>query len=243
MPTNSSKNLPSQLFVFGLAFAFFHIAPVFLNFEIRDKLMVADVFDLATPLVMVFLVLKLVFSPGETALSQHPAGIKWLLFLGVVIFVEGHGIHLSANAIHRTLTSDMPPTLLSLTNFFDERLGHILWDSGNILLALAILTGNWRSESPALSPKQKFLIITGSACYGFTFFANAVEGQTVIFTLPYSALLFLVFCYLNRKGKWNAAKTPAVLFFWVAAAVSLFFFTLWFVWQGGFPEFSALGWI
>ncbi|GAB4375432.1 MAG: hypothetical protein Kow0042_20840 [Calditrichia bacterium] len=241
-PQNPIKNLSTGLFTYGLLFAAFHIAPAFLIYEIRDKLMLADLFDLFTPLVMTAAVLWLIFyckPPEDRALSPL---VKGLLFLGAVLFVEGHGIHLSANAIHRHLVSNMPPALLRLTYFFDEQLGHILWDSGNILLALAILLRHFR-QARALNFPDYLLLLSGGAFYGFTYFVNSVEGQTTPFTLPYIALFCLVLLHYRRRKKWRLGENGAPLFFLAAAAVALIFYLIWYLIQGGLPEFSAVGWI
>jgi len=243
MLSKSKQQITFRLFLFGLGFAVFHIAPVFLNFEIWNKLMIADIFDLTTPYVMILLVWYVLASGKSVNKPQLSRTVKWLFFLGTVTFIEGHGMHLSANAIHRLISSDMPAPLHNLTYFFDERLGHILWDSGNILLGLSILLYGFQREEKPISLRQTGLITVGASFYGFTYFANAVEGQTTIFTVPYAILLALTLGILNRRGRWHPATASASLFFFIATAVSLIFFLIWFIWQGGFPEFSSLGWI
>lgn len=243
MLSKSKQQITFRLFLFGLGFAVFHIAPVFLNFDIWNKLMIADIFDLTTPYVMILLVWYVLAFRKSVNIPQISRTVKWLFFLGAVTFIEGHGMHLSSNAIHRLVQPDISAPLHKLTYFFDERLGHILWDSGNILLGLSILLYGFRRVGKPIYIRQRGLIFVGASFYGFTYFANAVEGQTVVFTFPYAILLAVLLFILNHRGRWQATNDPIPLFFLSAAGVSIILFLTWFIWQGGFPEFSSLGWI
>ena len=231
------------LALYGGLFAFFHILPAFLNFPVWNKLMVADLFDLTTPFVLSFAVWRvlLAFARGEG--RGWSTAVKGLAFLGVILFVEGHGIHLSANAIHRHLPPFPPSAVERLTDFFDERLGHILWDSGNLLLGLSILFQNLSGRGESRSPWTDPGLLAGAAAYGFTLFANAVEGQTVIFVLPYSLLLAAALLVARRRGERILSRYPAAVFLFAAETVALCLFAAWWILQGGFPEFSAVGWI
>ena len=102
----SKPKLEVWLFIFSLNYAFWHLIVAFLNFEIKNKFMVAELFDLVTTFVMTFLVLRLyaMLKPTEKLKKKviQTAG-RVLIILGIILFIEGHGMHLSANAITRHL--------------------------------------------------------------------------------------------------------------------------------------------
>jgi len=56
---SGNPSIDVWLFMFGLNYAFWHLTVAVLNFEIKNKLMVAELFDLLTPFVMTFLIFKL----------------------------------------------------------------------------------------------------------------------------------------------------------------------------------------
>ena len=233
----------NTLALYGGLFAFFHILPAFLNFPVWNKLMAADIFDLTTPLVLSFAFWRVLVAFAPRGAHGWSKAVRALAFFGVILFVEGHGIHLSANAIHRHLPPFPASAVEQLTDFFDERLGHILWDSGNLLLGLAILFQNLSGNGESRRPWGNPWLLASAAAYGFTIFANAVEGQTVIFVLPYSLLLALVLLVARRGGERILTHYPAAVFLFTGEAVALCLFGTWWLIQGGFPEFSAVGWI
>ena len=69
---------------------------------------------------------------------------------------------------------------------------------------------------------------------GFTNFTNSVEGQTPILGIVV-AVLFLGWGVVTRDGLGRVLLT--------AYGFSLLLFAAFGIWQGGFPEFSKLGWI
>lgn len=139
----------------------------------------------------------------------------------------------------RQVGPDGAEALRRLTYLLDERLGHWLWHAG----AVAIAFGLAATASPARPPDPGWrLAALGGLLFGFTWFADAVEGQTVPFMLPASGLLLAV-VFRSRRRRGPVAGSPVVTFLLVAAAVALALFLTWGAWHGGFPEFSRLGWI
>ena len=106
----SYDRLALWLFIYASVYAFFHILPAFLNYEIKNLLMIADVFDILTPFVMIFVIYRiyLMLLPQIRIDSSFPVNSVAVIILifGGISFVEGHGMHLSANAIARHLTQD-----------------------------------------------------------------------------------------------------------------------------------------
>ncbi len=235
------------LLIYAVNYAFFHIFPVFLNYEIKIRLMVADVFDILTPFVMVFLIYKiygilLSGTGGNSGSKTQPAAVI-ILILGVITFVEGHGMHLSANAISRHLTSMKDSPLFALDYFFDETLGHILWDGGIILLSIGLIVIAFNSDVLRISNPKLPLTIFASLLYGFTYFCNGVEGQTVIFTFPLALIIPSAIWWLVHRRHIQLLKNPVLSFYFFTYILALCLFIFWGIWHNGFPEFSALGWI
>jgi len=84
---------------------------------------------------------------------------------------------------------------------------------------------------------------TGAAFYGFTFAANGIEGQTVVFVIP-AALAGVVVSGGKRFKLFQDMETnPIRVFFLLAYILSLLLFVYWGIRYSGFPQFSELSWI
>lgn len=239
--------LTHWLFTYAFIYAFFHILPAFLNYEIKNLLMIADVFDILTPFVMVFVIYRiyLMLLPHIRINSSFPVKSVAVIILifGAISFVEGHGMHLSANAIARHLTPTKDLSLFALDYSFDEIMGHIFWDSGIIILSLGIILVGFHIDQKKLSSPKQALIILASLIYGFTYFVNAVEGQTVFFTLPLAVAIPLAIWWTAYRKRIRFSRNPVLSLFLLSYIVALGLFIVWGIWQKGFPEFSELGWI
>ena len=153
-------SLGTWMFLFGVNYAFWHLVIVFFNFEIQHRFMVAELLDLFTPIVMTFFVLKIIWNLKTPNISHNMSRFQLagylLVILGLLLFIEGHGIHLSANAIMRHLVGEEGSSIFKLTYFFDEIMGHVFWDTGFILVSLAFiilsLDGESETYPPALIP-------------------------------------------------------------------------------------------
>jgi hypothetical protein len=175
----------------------------------------ADWIDIATPYVVLL--------PVAAALHGLAADrIAWTCYLvGAITYVEGHGIHLSANSIGNVSPS---PT----AHLWDETVGHHLWSAGVVLVVLAIARA--AHDRPAPPPAAYLLAVL----VGVTFFTNAVEGSMAVFGLVAAAFLTLV-GWTQRDGFGRV-----ILAAYGIALVLLIGFG---VWQGGYPEFTELGWV
>jgi hypothetical protein len=239
--------LAQWLFTYAFIYAFFHILPAFLNYEIKNLLMIADIFDILTPFVMIFMIYRiyLMLLPHIRIDSSFPVRsvAVVILIFGAVTFVEGHGMHLSANAIARHLIGLKDSSLFALDYSFDEIMGHIFWDSGIIILSLGIILVGFHIDQKKLSNLKQALIILASLIYGFTYYVNAVEGQTVFFTLPLAVVIPLAIGWIAHRKRIRLSKNPVLALFLLSYIVAIGLFIVWGIWQKGFPEFSELGWI
>lgn len=244
--TIQTKRLTVWLFIYSLCFAGFQILPAFLSYDIQNKFVVGDALDLFTPFILLLVIFKLYtffsISRNDTHMPFH---IIMILFIGGIAFVEGHGIHIAANAIARHLhTFAVHNTpLFALTYFFDETLGHILWDSGLVLISIGLIFAGITSHEDEALGRKSLLVLIASLFYGFTYFVNGVEGQTVLFTLPLAFIIPIAILLYGKVKKLKIVRNPVLLLFTCAYLVALLLFLIWWIWQKGFPEFSELGWI
>jgi hypothetical protein len=144
-----------------------------------------------------------------------------VFWVAIVLYVEGHGIHLAANSIGNALGSDQP------TELWDEHVGHYLWYAGFwLLIAVLAATLSERRTRGGVGGHLLAVVV------GFTHFTNSVEGQTAYAGIAV-AVLFVLWGLLTREGLGRLLVT--------AYGVSLLLFAAYAVWQGGFPEFSEVG--
>lgn len=178
----------------------------------------ADWIDLLTPYVVTGAV------GGALRAGGASRGTWTLFWFGAVVYTQGQGIHLAANSVDNALPGNPEPAYL-----WDEHIGHWFWYVGFYLLvvALALALADRR-------PRGGVAAYLLAALVGFTNFTNAVEGQTPWLGIG-AAAVFALWGLLTRDGMGRYLLT--------AYGFSLVLFAVFGVWQGGFPEFSQLGWI
>jgi hypothetical protein len=176
----------------------------------------ADWVDLLTPYIVTGAV-------GGALRGGGASRATWTLFwFAAVLYTQGQGIHLAANSVDNALNSPEP------ANLWDEHVGHYLWYVGFYLLVvvLAVSLADRRPRG-GLGAHLLALLV------GFTHFTNAVEGQTPWLGIG-AAVVFATWGLVTRDGMGRLLLT--------AYAFSGLLFLVFGVWQGGFPEFSELGW-
>jgi hypothetical protein len=235
-------------FVFGLYFAIWHIIPVCLTLEIKNKLIMGDLFDISTPFVLVAIILKLwQLIKNGNCMPTSGSKVSWLyrglLYFGVIAFIQGHGIHLASNTIGRHFIEGENSSVFKLVYFFDETLSHILWDSGFVLISLALIIKALFIEARLNKIQINLFLCFGALFYGFTYFCNGIEGQTVIFTLPFALIIPLSLLVISLLSHNLNVKHPVVVFYLIAFMTANVLFMVWGITFSGFPEFSELGWI
>ncbi len=178
----------------------------------------ADWIDLLTPYVVTGTVGGALRAGGA---GRGPWNLFWF---GAVLYTQGHGIHLAANSIRNAVPGDGEPAYL-----WDEHLGHYLWYVGFYLLvvALAVALADRRPRGGVAAHLLALVV-------GFTSFTNSIEGQTPWLGLG-AAVVFAAWGLLTRDGMGRLLLT--------GYGTSLLLFVGFGLWQGGFPEFSELGWI
>lgn len=177
-----------------------------------------DFVDLVTPYV--------VAGPALVVLARSRAPRRlWVTALvGCGLFVQGHGLHLSANSIAYA-SGEQPPAYL-----WDEVVGHHLWFAGLTALVVA-LTQAVRAEPLRSGPAAVLL----AGVVGATWAANIIEAGAV----PFGAAIAVGLAAYGWRGRAQATGRLLVVTF----VVSLLLTAAYGLWRGGFPQFSELGWL
>lgn len=177
-----------------------------------------DFVDLLTPYVVAGPMLVVLVRVGASRRAWTAA------LAGCALFVQGHGVHLSANSISYA-QGDAAPTYL-----WDEVIGHVLWFIGLTVLVVAV------AHSVRAAPLNAGGLSCGLAVLvGATWAANVVEaGQAGLGAVLAGCLVGYGWC--TRDG------APGRLLL-LAFVLSLVLVSAWGFWQGGFPQPSELGWL
>jgi hypothetical protein len=221
----------------------FVLIPIFLRikFPLYPLVSYQDVFGVLTPLI---------FIPIYWLLFKHAANTKTSLgqeiaFMVLVsIWVEGQGIHLSANSIDNLIEAfarnqviNIKTTdIYNLTYFFDEHLSHYMMHIGMLGLAALLIFREWRN--PAGLVTMWWAVILAGIIFGFFNFCTFIEGQTVALGLPF-CLIIVLFAIIWGRNK--LAQQPVLAFFSITCLVALLLFAGWGLCWGGFPQFSDVG--
>lgn len=223
---------PRLILSFAAAFAALIILPALLGspFPPYELMHWADVLDLLTPLILIPLY-WLLFRSSTGLLPGRALVIGFLVLAG--LWVEGQGMHLAANSISNLLGGGATD-VHDLVHFYDETLSHYLWHVGIVGLSVVlVLAVKSERQQVAWTP-----VVLAAVLYGVTYFLAINEGGTVPFGLPAAVLLVLWLAILKRR---LALGHNLVAFFLIGHALALLLFLGWFVYWGGFPEFSEVG--
>jgi hypothetical protein len=176
----------------------------------------ADWIDLLTPYVVTG------SAAGALRAAQASPRVWTVFWFAAILYTQGHGIHLAANSVGNAAPGEP-------AHLWDETVGHYLWYVGFALIVATLAVT--LSRRPFRGGAAAYLL---AVVVGFTHFTNSVEGQTPWLGIA-TALVFIGWGLITRAGLGRLLLT--------AYACSLVLFAVFGIWQGGFPEFSTLGWI
>ncbi|NIM90057.1 MAG: hypothetical protein GTO17_03830 [Candidatus Aminicenantes bacterium] len=245
-------NISLFLFVFSLAFTFFHIVPTFLPGILKKPLTWGDAIDFLTPLAVIPLAFLVYIRARKALPGQDSPGSSLKIFrilaqillgLGFLFYVDGHGLHLASNAIARLLQGMKQSELFRATYLFDEIISHLMLDGGAFLISVGLVLFSCRLAFKSLSWKNLVFISLGAVFYGFTLTVNCIEGQTVLIYFPAAGIGFLVSLFLYSRNRKHSLHNPVLLFFLCGYLLSILLFSYWGISHSGFPQFSELYWI
>lgn len=223
--------LPFLLAAFAVVYACFDLTPSFLTHDLGGRLTSGDALSLLMPLAVLPLLWLVLLRLASGAPQPRRRIAVTLLAVASIIMADGHGMNLAANAVGRHLVGHEGTGAWVLAHFFDETLGH-LGAHGGLVLA----TWSWllAADGVETEPTPWWTLVAGMLL-GFAWFADGVEGQTVMLMLPGAAVGALWAGVSTRRGVRG--------FLLATYLTALLLFAVWGVWHRGFPEFSALGWI
>ncbi|NHC15699.1 hypothetical protein [Motilibacter deserti] len=190
-----------------------HVGAVNVLGEVGDTRW-ADWADLLTPWLVVLPL------AGALAVSRQPAREWLLLVVATVAYTEGHGIHLAGNSVNNRQPSDV-------AHLWDEVVGHWVWYSGVVLLAVVAVRALARAGMPP-GPLPWLLGVLA----GTTFATNSLEGGTV----PLAVAVSLGFLAWGARRCDRLGTVVAVSY--AAALVVVLAYGLAY---GGFPQPSEPG--
>lgn len=230
------KRLSILILAFAMAFLVFFIGPPFLGkpFGPYPLMKVADILDIFTPLVLLPLY-WLLYRPNQT----KPISTRGtLLFMALAaLWVEGQGMHLSANSVGHLLKGMENSDIYRLSYFYDEVFSHYLWHSGIVGLSAVIIFRHWRN--PMFEEgRLAWPVILAGVIHGFTFFMIVIEGGTAPLGVTFAALATL---FGMTRGRRSLRQQPLLAFFFIAYALATLLFAGWGVYWHGLPQFSELG--
>lgn len=183
----------------------------------------ADWINLATPFAVVAAAAGVLVPLGARGVRLGVA------IAGGILYVNGHGMHLAANAIR---AEGLEGEAERVAYFWDEDLSHWELHAGLLLLVVAFCLAEAAAPAPvAWSPVTAAAAV---AVLGATLFASVVEGGTWWFLGP-AAVLVAAWAFVRPRPLLAACAAAFVL-----AALLL---AGWAAWHGGVPEFSELEWI
>ncbi len=191
--------------------------------------------DLITPFA-------LIGTAAATLVALEARG-RILVVAGVaaILYVEGHGIHLSANSI----ANEGPgPEVDDLVHFWDETFSHIVAVSGWFGLVACFCWAEGDRGGRGVDDPSRVRLIAATALFlGWSFFTGTVEGGTWPIELATTAAfsLWLLQARRGRGLRAVAAERPLLTASWASFALSAVLIGIWAIAQGGVPQFSETG--
>jgi hypothetical protein len=224
---------------YGAVFAVFIIVPAFLRgpFPPLPILGWAEAFDLVTPFAVVPLawILALRAAPGPPSVA-----LIFALLAATLLWAQGQGMHLGANAIGHLVEESHGLELGALVELFDEELSHFIWHAGVIGLA-GIIAGRefWSVAGPTVPRAAWLAAVGGGILFGATFFMMIVEGRTAVIGIPAAAVLGILPFVIRRRA---LGRLPITTFTATGFLLAMALTAVWFTINGGtLPEFSDVG--
>lgn len=177
--------------------------------------------DLVDLVVLAPFFLIVLFSLHTVAFPSGPRCVEYWLSLGFIgVFLYGHAMHVTANAINtysteiRDYRNILPPDVYALIYFFDEELGHgLLYGGLFLVLGIWILSG----EQAGVHWSMK----VSGALAGISYAVAVIEGSQP--WLGFVAAAWLLICTLRAASRVREAwsrywqRYPFALFgVWVA---------------------------
>lgn len=224
------------ILLFAVLFAVFVLVPPLLDqpLALFPLMKTADALDLFTPLALIP-VYWLLFQLDRQRTVTHGEMIAFLVL--AALWVEGQGMHLAANSIGHLTETLAGSAAASLTNFYDEVLGHYMWHAGMLGLAALLMFRQWKN--PFIGQVSGLGVEVGAGIlHGLNYALMVLEGATTPIGVPFAVL---VVSFVLVLGRGQLRQQPVLAFFFATCVVALLFFLGWGLYWGGLVEPSAVG--
>ena len=177
------NRLSWAILVFAIGFAAVHLVPVFVwrSLPVYGLIGTGTALDLLSPLIMLPIYM-LLFQWGHSKMEEQ--SLQWSMWWSLsflifaVLWVEGHSIHLPANAISLSLRAEnVVGDPYAVTYLFDEVIGHYLWHLGMVGLSGLLIAREGLKPVTGQSTRW-MLVLPAGFVYGGIFFGAVTEGGT-----------------------------------------------------------------
>jgi hypothetical protein len=206
------------LLLFALSVFVFHQLPALAGER------AGDVIDLLTPFAVIGSAAAALIALGARGPVLVAAGIA------AILYVDGHGIHLSANSI----ANEGPgPEVEDLVHFWDEIFSHIEAVLGWFGLVACICWAEERRGGSGASQVSGRVRVATVLLLGWTFFTSTVEGGTWPIELAATACFLY---WLAGEGRRPLLVTSTAAYALAAAGIGAYA-----IWQGGVSQFTDAG--
>lgn len=229
MSLPTSKDVPALtparlILAYAVGFAIFDLVPIPLSDVDSFKgLSVGDLVDLPLVILPTALLLRMALDAD----LWRTAALRVAIWLTLLLFAQGHAIHLAANAIAHSLAES--DAAWEPAYFLDEHLGH--YELHVALLTLATLF-IWFGRPSHLPHRPEAAILAFAiAGYGSLQAAGAIEGQTVPLVLPASIALAIFGAWVTKRRASEYAT-----FFAASYAVCFLVLVIYGAINQGWPE-------
>ena len=213
-------------------------------------LRVADLLDMVVlaPLYLVILLSLWFYMLRYGA----PHRLLALFIVFAFVFIYGHAMHVTANAINTYSTEIkaykdvLPPDVYALIFFLDERLSHLILSVGSIGLMASWLGFDQMVRQRPLLPRNQFVLWGMGAIYGTVQTYSFVEAQMVGWVGVVVGVLTAVVLWYWRRSKltlWSFLFQRPYTTFLVAMILFFLLTTIGYgLFFNGFPQPSELNW-
>jgi hypothetical protein len=181
--------------------------------------------DLLTPFAVIGSAAAVLFALGARG------GVLVFALVAGILYVDGHGMHLSANSI---ANEDPVGGVEETVHFWDEEFSHVEAVLGwfGLVASFCLAEARRPGRAAASETRSSRVLAVAAVVLGWTFFTSTVEGGTWWLALAATAV-FVIWAVRARRPLLTSAAA--------AYALAALLIGIWAIWQGGVPQFTEAG--
>ena len=139
--------------------------------------------------------------------------LAWMFWLGIGIGMIGHGMHVAAHALARSLPDIyIQGEFASKVAFLDGRAGYLALGFGFFLITLSLLLIGLGSGPRITGPERLFFMLGSLATYGVVFLYVGIGGGQVIAAIAAAVVLSAVSLWKLPLSEITSDPIGAVVF-------------------------------